>query len=58
VPHLYKDAELSLWVQGQQEAWSERNEGKITDLTDERINKLNALDFEWTAEVEYQSADI
>ncbi|GKY91555.1 hypothetical protein MPSEU_000127400 [Mayamaea pseudoterrestris] len=50
VPSQYEDAELVAWMKAQRDAWSQRNEGKITDLTDDRIEKLNKLNFEWSFE--------
>jgi hypothetical protein len=58
IPCLYADAALVNWVQCQRDANIQRNEGKITDLTDERIEMLNKINFEWKIDNECRSDSI
>lgn len=48
VPHDYKNAELSKWVQKYRYLSTLKKKGAKTRLTDERERKLNELGFEWS----------
>ena len=54
----YKNSALAEWAQKQREDWAARNEGKVTDLTNERMEKLNDISFDWVGKREQDSDSV
>jgi len=55
VPQSYEDKSLHAWVRTQREAKKDFDKGKSTKMTQERVDALNSIGFQWV--VGHQSKD-
>ena len=54
VPSSWQDQEFSRWVSVQRQQYKKYKEGKHTQITEERIERLDGIGFEWRSKNTYQ----
>ena len=54
VPSSWEDQELFWWVSVQRREYRKLKEGKMTGITEDRIERLDGIGFEWRSKMTYQ----